>query len=96
MILAPRAVRDVAEILAYIETQSEVGAKNVFEAICGSLALIAERPELGAYDNATKTRSMIVTRYPYRIYFEIQQDAVRVLHIRHTRRKPLRSRPNDS
>ena len=35
-------------------------------------------------------RELSLVRYPYKIYYEILEDEIRVLHIGHTRRRPWR------
>jgi plasmid stabilization system protein ParE len=35
-------------------------------------------------------RVVLLIRYPYKIFYRILQDRIRILHIRHTSRRPWR------
>jgi toxin ParE1/3/4 len=38
--------------------------------------------------NAPNLRSLLVSRYQYRVHYEIRGDEVWIVHIRHTARRP--------
>ena len=35
-------------------------------------------------------RALPMVRYPYKVYYEVADDEVRILHVRQTRRQPWR------
>jgi plasmid stabilization system protein ParE len=43
---------------------------------------------VGRVLNETGVRELVVVRYPYKVYYEIAGDEIRVLHIRDARRRP--------
>lgn len=91
--LAPRAERDLEAILSYIEQHSESGAANVAEAVSRSFSMLRQSPRIARKDRTLKAHVFKIPDYPYLIYYEVGQDAVIVLHIRHTSRRPLKSKP---
>lgn len=91
--LAPRAERDLVVVLSYLKQHSDVGAANVADAIGHSLAVLRKSPRIARKDRKLKARVLKVPDYPYRIYYEVSVDVVTVLHIRHTSRRPLKSKP---
>ena len=69
----PRARDDLREIMDYIAKEKPVGADRVGRAIFDACALIAARPYLGIRNaRAPELRSRLVTRYPYRIHYFVE------------------------
>ena len=86
----PRARDDLREIMDYIAKDNPVGADRVGRAIFDARALIAARPYLGIRNaRAPELRSRLVTRYPYRIHYFVEDADVWIVHIRHSARRPL-------
>ena len=86
----PRARDDLREIMDYIAKEKPVGADRVGRAIFDACALIAARPYLGIRNaRAPELRSRLVTRYPYRIHYFVEDANVWIVHIRHSARRPL-------
>ena len=86
----PRARDDLREILEYIAKKNLTGAERVGRAILDTTALIAARPHLGIRNaKAPELRSRLVTRYPYRIHYFVENTDVWIVHIRHSARRPL-------
>ena len=86
----PRARDDLREIMDYIAKDNPVGADRVGRAIFDACALIAARPYLGIRNaRAAELRSRLVTRYPYRIHYFVEDADVWIVHIRHSARRPL-------
>ena len=80
----PRARDDLREIMDYIAKENPVGADRVGRAI------FAARPYLGIRNaRAPELRSRLVTRYPYRIHYFVEDTNVWIVHIRHFARRPL-------
>ena len=85
----PRARDDLREILEYIAKESPTAADRVRRAIFDATTLIAARPHLGIRNaKAPELRSRLVTRYPYRIHYLVEDPDVWIIHIRHSARRP--------
>ena len=86
----PRARDDLREIMDYIAKENPTGADRVGRAIFDACALIAARPHLGIRNaRAPELRSRLVTRYPYRIHYFVEDANVWIVHIRHSARRPM-------
>ena len=86
-----RALRDLDEIHAYILQRSKQGAESVVRRIESTVELIGDYP---GYGRKLKTRAnfrvLPVGKYPYRVYYAVEADAVVIVHVRHTsRRSPV-------
>lgn len=85
----PRARDDLREILEYIVNENPAAADRVRRAIFDATTLIAARPYLGIRNaRAPELRSRLVTRYPYRIHYFVEDANVWIIHIRHSARLP--------
>ncbi|HEY4774951.1 MAG TPA: type II toxin-antitoxin system RelE/ParE family toxin [Xanthobacteraceae bacterium] len=85
-----RAVRDLREISAY--SRREFGDR-VAAALEGRLreavAQIARAPESGPrVEQRPGMRVVPLVRYPFKVFYRIVGDTVRIVHIRHTARRP--------
>ena len=86
----PRARNDLRKIMDFIAKEDPGAAARVGQAIFNTTALIAERPYLGIRNaRAPDLRSRLVTRYPYRVHYRVEDTDVWVVHIRHSARRPL-------
>jgi toxin ParE1/3/4 len=85
---SPRAARDLADILAYLDERSPQGARNVKLALRKSTALIGRHPLIGRPSKVEDTRVIPVGRFPYLIYWSVEAEGVWIVHIRHARRRP--------
>ena len=86
----PRARDDLRDILGYIAKENPAAAERVARAIFDTTALITVRPHLGIRNaKAPELRSRLVTRYPYRIHYFVENTDVWIVHIRHSARRPL-------
>jgi plasmid stabilization system protein ParE len=86
--LTPQANSDLELIRQYLFQRSPIGATRVLNAIHDALKLLAEHPYAAQGTEHQAVRSAVVRRYPYRIFYAIADDAIEVLHIRHTSRRP--------
>jgi toxin ParE1/3/4 len=85
----PRARDDLREILEYVAKENPDGADRVRRAIFDTTKLIAARPHLGIRNaKAPELRSRLVTRYPYRIHYFVEDADLWIIHIRHSARRP--------
>ena len=86
---APRALRDLESITAYLAQHSPSGATNVITAIKSSIDTLAAFPEMAPAVDDAGHRRLPVLRYPYAIFYRIAADELLILHIRHTSRRPF-------
>ncbi len=92
VIYSPRAVRDLEAIAAYYRTVADAKlAAAIDESIEYVVARVAEHPRSAPrVAERRSVRSALVLRYPYKIFYRVRSDAVEILHIRHTARRPWR------
>lgn len=89
IVYAPRALRDLRVIAAYLETRSKTGQRRVLAAIKSSIDVLDQFPQIGRLVDDIGHRRMPVVRYPYVIFYRIAVAEVLILHIRHTSREPI-------
>jgi plasmid stabilization system protein ParE len=84
-----RARADLQDIFDYIAIDSPDAARRVRQAIFDAIQLVAARPYASIRNaRAPDMRSKLVTRYPYRVHYRINDGDVWIVHIRHTARHP--------
>jgi toxin ParE1/3/4 len=84
----PRARNDLDEIFQYINPRNPRGAANVLRAIDASVELLAKNARASVRSDDPDIRVKTVSRYPYRIFYRIEGEAVAIVHIRHASRRP--------
>jgi len=84
----PRAFEDRERIFEYLAERSPTGAMSVMARFRAVIDQVAEHPESGYPTDVGEVRVMFVGRYSYKIFYRIRIDAVEILHIRHTSRRP--------
>jgi toxin ParE1/3/4 len=85
----PRATQDLAEIGGYIQAQSPASALRVRAAILASLQNLAQWPEIGRRQTVDGVRKIVTSKYPYFVYYTIDEPAgeVVIIAIRHPARQ---------
>jgi toxin ParE1/3/4 len=91
VVYAPRALRDLNSIGAYLIGRNPTGAANVLGAIKSSIDTLSFFPQIGRLIDNAGHRRVPVLRYPYVIFYRIAGDELLILHIRHTSRRPIDS-----
>jgi toxin ParE1/3/4 len=86
--LTLRARADLEEIHEYLEKWSPAAAKSVIANIERSVSWLQEFPYIARVTDEAGVYELTLARHPYKIYYEIEDDEVRILHIRHARRRP--------
>jgi plasmid stabilization system protein ParE len=85
----PRARRDLEAIYTYIDEHNAGAARAVKLAILRTTELLGDFPYVGTKTNRSpEFRGIVVTGYPYRIYYRIRDNGVWIVHIRDVRRRP--------
>jgi plasmid stabilization system protein ParE len=85
-----RALSDLREIAAYFATLDDPSVGDRLAARIQQVAArIALLPQSGRpVAQRPGVRVVPLLRYPYLIFYAVSGDAVRILHIRHTARRP--------
>jgi plasmid stabilization system protein ParE len=84
-----RALADLCKIAADSRAFGEDVAAAVELRIRTVVANIAQHPKVAApVADRPGMRVVPLIRYPYKIFYRILEDRVRILHIRHTARRP--------
>jgi toxin ParE1/3/4 len=93
---SPRAIRDIEKIAAYYR---KVADPTTAAAIGKRIEYVINRLGRLPYSaprvtDRTNVRAALVLRYPYKIFYRIRGDAVEILRIRHTSRRPWLGEPH--
>lgn len=98
-VYAPRALRDVDDLLAYVHARSPSGARNVARAIERAVELCTRNPYAGAATDEPNLYRHPLTSYRYTIFYRVDagRDLVEIARIIHAARvKNLRQIPDDA
>jgi toxin ParE1/3/4 len=82
-----QARADLRGIRSYIAERDPAAANRVMARLGEVLAKVALNPNIGRRSDRENLHVFSVRTYPYRIYYTIQSDEVRIAHIRHTARQ---------
>jgi toxin ParE1/3/4 len=85
-----RARADLEQIYDYLEKRAPAAAQSIKSAIDRQLVWLSDFPLMAPTTDDPGVRALTLTRHPYKIYYEVEGDDVRILHIRHTSRRPVR------
>ena len=89
VVYAPRALRDLEAIDAYLAERNPSAAVNVLAAIKSSIDTLSFFPQIGRVIDNAGHRRVPVVRHPYVVFYRISGDDLLILHIRHTSRRPI-------
>ena len=83
------AVHDLRKVAEDSRAFGEAAAKSIEACIREVLARIIDHPEAAArVIERPGVRVIPLIRYPYKIFYRVFENRVRVLHIRHVSRRP--------
>ena len=83
-----QAFRDRELIFEYLAQRSPSGAANVMARIRTAIERLAQHPLSGRTTDFEGVYVLFVGRYPYKVFYRLHEDAIEILHIRHTSRLP--------
>jgi plasmid stabilization system protein ParE len=89
----PRARDDLAGIYNYLDQRSPAGARPVKIAIERRIRLLADFPFIAPMTEDPGVYELSMIRHPYRVYYRVEADEVRIVHVRHAARE--RPEPNE-
>jgi plasmid stabilization system protein ParE len=84
-----RALRQLTEILDYVDERSPQGAENIKRRIQAVIHLLADHPNSGRLTNKPGIRSAVARPYPYVIFYRPDATGIVVHGVRHAARRPL-------
>ena len=84
-----RALRQLADILDYIEAQSPQGAEKVKRRLQAVVQLLADHPNIGRATSRADIRRVVVRPYPYVIFYRPESAGIVIHGVRHAARRPL-------
>ena len=86
-----RALAQLEQVHSYIFEHNPSAARRVVERIEDLCEKLGEFPGMGHTTDHPDIRVLPVVRYPYLIFYMIvpDEDSVRILRIRHGRRRPM-------
>jgi addiction module RelE/StbE family toxin len=87
VVWSPLALREIALIFDYLRDFNPRAAAEVSRALIAAGDSLATFPHRGRQIHSTEMRELM-TAYPYIIRYRVGQDAVRILRVRHTARRP--------
>jgi addiction module RelE/StbE family toxin len=74
----------------YLANENRQAAWAFLNAVETLEANLAHFPEIGFESGYGGVRSLPIPRFRYRVFYRVDEDAVRIIRIRHTSRRPLR------
>ncbi len=89
IVFAPRALRDLEAIEAYLTERSPTGARSVLAAIKRAIDDLHDFPRLGTPIDGDGRYRLPIRRYSYSIFYRVAPSEVLILHIRHSARRPV-------
>ncbi|MER8367947.1 type II toxin-antitoxin system RelE/ParE family toxin [Mesorhizobium sp. M1348] len=87
--LTRQAFAEREAIFNYLEERAPQGALSVVSRIQAGISRLAEFPESGHATDIPGVRVLFIGRYPYKVFYRARSDAIEILHIRHTSKKPV-------
>lgn len=84
----PEALNELDQVLADIAAQSPNGVHRVRGRIHSMLDLLVRYPNSGQMTDLDGLRRLVATPYPYLIFYQVEDDAIVVIGVRHGARNP--------
>ncbi|MCC6948664.1 MAG: type II toxin-antitoxin system RelE/ParE family toxin [Bradyrhizobiaceae bacterium] len=83
-----RAHADLDAIYLFLDERNPAAARSVKRFIEQRIAWLADFPYVASATDEPGIFELTITRYPYKVYYEVQGDEVWIVHIRHAARRP--------
>ena len=83
-----RGAAELDQVLSYIEAQSPKGARHVQTRIKAIIELLLQYPRAGRLTSKAGLRRMVVSPYPFLIFYQTTEDEIVIHGVRHTARRP--------
>jgi toxin ParE1/3/4 len=90
-VFSQSALADLEEILSYTATEYPSLVTSLEHRLRAVIARIEEWPRSArTVEGMEGTRVVPLVRYPFRIFYQVEQDRILILHIHHAARQPWR------
>ncbi len=89
IVYAPRALRDLCSISAYLAEHNASASRRVLAVIKSTIDNLECFPELGRPMDSAGNRRLPARRCPYLVFYRNEGSEVLMLHIRDARREPV-------
>ena len=89
------AMADLEAVMDYLASHSPRGATRVGARLMSLMELLPAHPRLGTRTDDPAIRRLVVTPYPYLIFYEVADDEIIIHAVRHAGRNPA-SMPGNS
>ena len=83
-----RALGDLEAIYDYLDDQAPATAQKIKDLIERRIRSLSDFPFMVPKTDLPSVRELSLARYPYKIYYEVEDEEVWILHIRDARRQP--------
>lgn len=88
-----RAQADLEEIFRYLDEHSPERVQALRREVQRRMSLLGDFPMMGPATDEPGVHELALTQFPYKVYYELQENEIWVLHVRHMRRRPWVPRP---
>lgn len=81
---SPRAIQNLDDIREYIHKNNPKAAWVVGMFLRKSISILKELPYCGRATDKERVRRLVVTNYPYAVYYTVVDEEVLILSVMHT------------
>ena len=85
----PRARDDLQSIFCYLDQLPPSAAKSVKRTLERGIRRLGDFPLMAPATREPGVYELSIVRYPYKVYYRVENEEVRIVHIRHTSRRLL-------
>lgn len=87
IVFTKQADKDLDNIKEYIYCDNKAAALCVVQEITKNIDQLKTMPSIGKAGRVLRTRELVISKYPYRVPYQVRDDIVYILRILHTSRK---------
>ncbi len=82
------ALAELDALLDYVAARSPQGAARVQARLKTFIELLSSHPLIGTRTEDPAIRRLVVTPYPYLVFYEVAEDEITIHSVRHSARDP--------
>ena len=84
----PRALAELDAILDYVAERSPTGARRIQQRIRTLIDVLPDFPNAGQQTSVPRLRRLVVTPFPYAIFYRTAADDIVIISVQHAARQP--------